>query len=117
MRDGATHRFGCCADARITSANVTSFSVIASYTLRCTAVMSRYDIVLLAWGSRSTRSVGLPRRDRAAARLMAVVVLPTPPFWLAIATITGLGAIMPQLAGAYILYFPMSSGASDSSHF
>ena len=32
-------------------------------------------------------SVGLPRMDRAAARLMAVVVLPTPPFWFAIATI------------------------------
>ena len=34
-------------------------------------------------------SVGLPRSDRAAARLMAVVVLPTPPFWLAMATIIG----------------------------
>src|SRR5215831_4508400 len=49
--------------------------------------MSRNDIVLLAWGSRSMRSVRLPRRARAAARLMAVVVFPTPPFWFAIATI------------------------------
>ena len=32
-------------------------------------------------------SVGLPRSDSAAARLMAVVVFPTPPFWLAMATI------------------------------
>src|SRR5690242_3153047 len=49
--------------------------------------MSRNDIVLLAWGSRSTSSVRLPRSASAAARLMAVVVLPTPPFWLAMATI------------------------------
>src|SRR5213594_733146 len=51
--------------------------------------MSRNDIVLLAWGSRSISSVRRPRRARAAARLMAVVVFPTPPFWLAMATITG----------------------------
>src|SRR6476659_10773404 len=49
--------------------------------------MSRNDIVLLACGSRSMSSVRLPRRASAAARLMAVVVLPTPPFWLAMATI------------------------------
>ena len=36
----------------------------------------------LAWGSQSIRRVGRPSRARAAARLMAVVVLPTPPFWL-----------------------------------
>ena len=34
-------------------------------------------------------SVRLPRMASAAARLMAVVVFPTPPFWLAMATITG----------------------------
>src|SRR5262245_31938825 len=49
--------------------------------------MSRKDSVLLACGSRSMSSVGLPRSASAAARLMAVVVFPTPPFWLAIATI------------------------------
>ena len=43
--------------------------------------------MLLACGSRSTRSVRLPRSASAAARLIAVVVLPTPPFWLAMATI------------------------------
>src|ERR1700681_1789154 len=32
-------------------------------------------------------SIRLPRSASAAARLMAVVVLPTPPFWFAIATI------------------------------
>src|SRR6185437_13518159 len=35
-------------------------------------------------GSASTSSVFMPRRARAAARLIAVVVLPTPPFWLTI---------------------------------
>src|SRR5580698_5392382 len=39
-------------------------------------------LVLLAWGSQSMRRVLRPSRARAAARLMAVVVLPTPPFWL-----------------------------------
>src|SRR5215471_1347342 len=34
-------------------------------------------------GSRSTTSTWLPCRARHAARLTAVVVLPTPPFWLA----------------------------------
>src|SRR5512141_750263 len=48
---------------------------------------SRNEIELLAWGSRSRRSVFDPRRANAAARLMAVVVLPTPPFWLVIAII------------------------------
>ncbi len=33
-----------------------------------------------AWGSMSTRSVGLSAIASAAARLTAVVVLPTPPF-------------------------------------
>src|SRR5215472_6188631 len=35
-------------------------------------------------GSRSTTSTRLPCRARQAARLTALVVLPTPPFWLAI---------------------------------
>src|SRR5580765_5685317 len=86
MRDGATHRFSS-DDGRITSESGTAGSAIASYTLRVTCGMSRNDIVLLDWGSRSRSSVRLPRRARAAARLIAVVVLPTPPFWLAIATI------------------------------
>src|SRR4051794_28287605 len=71
----------------MTSSNVTSFSAMASYTLRWTVVTSKYDIVLLACGSRSTSRVGLPRSASAAARLIAVVVFPTPPFWLAMATI------------------------------
>ena len=37
----------------------------------------------LPCGSRSTTSTESPPRARAAARLTALVVLPTPPFWLA----------------------------------
>src|SRR5215471_4751516 len=39
----------------------------------------------LACGSRSTKSVGRSAAARLAARFTAVVVFPTPPFWLAIA--------------------------------
>src|SRR5262245_11001084 len=41
-------------------------------------------------------SVGLPRSESAAARLMAVVVFPTPPFWFAMATIIGRCGIVYQ---------------------
>src|SRR5512139_1014967 len=44
-------------------------------------------LVKLAWGSASTRSTLRSARAREAARLMTVVVLPTPPFWLAMAII------------------------------
>src|SRR5690349_10346015 len=44
-------------------------------------------MLLFAWGSRSISSVSLPRKARAAARLIAVVVFPTPPFWFAMARI------------------------------
>src|SRR5581483_2172561 len=40
-------------------------------------------LVALAWGSRSTSRVWIFFSARAAPRLTAVVVLPTPPFWLA----------------------------------
>src|SRR5690554_2173343 len=39
------------------------------------------------WGSKSTMSTLRPYSASAAARLIVVVVLPTPPFWLHIATI------------------------------
>src|SRR6266851_8407733 len=41
--------------------------------------------VAFACESQSTRSVGWSAAARHAARLTAVVVLPTPPFWLATA--------------------------------
>src|ERR1700685_2623332 len=43
--------------------------------------------VALAWGSRSMSRVRQPAWARQAARLTAVVVLPTPPFWLTMAII------------------------------
>ena len=47
-------------------------------------------LVALACGSRSISRTRLRRSARQAARLTAVVVLPTPPFWLAIEK-TGVG--------------------------
>jgi hypothetical protein len=40
-------------------------------------------MVALPCGSRSTTSTRWPTRARPAARFTVVVVLPTPPFWLA----------------------------------
>ena len=45
----------------------------------------------LPWGSQSTSSTFLPIRLRAAERFTVVVVLPTPPFWFAIAMIFAIG--------------------------
>ena len=44
-------------------------------------------MLLFACGSRSISSTLRPRMASAAARFTAVVVLPTPPFWFAMATI------------------------------
>ena len=52
------------------------------------ARMSTKDIELFPCGSKSSRSVLRPFEAKAAERLMAVVVLPTPPFWFVIARIT-----------------------------
>ena len=40
-------------------------------------------LVAFPWGSISIRRVFFSATLRAAARFMEVVVLPTPPFWLA----------------------------------
>src|SRR5690349_19253031 len=86
MRAGATDRLGMFAGT-MTSVSLTSLSTNTSYMLFSAARTSMYDIELLPCGSRSISSVGLPRMARAAARLIAVVVLPTPPFWFAMARI------------------------------
>src|SRR5215467_192369 len=52
--------------------------------------------VLLAWESQSTRRVGWPAAARQAERLTAVVVFPTPPFWLAIAMIRATKPSLPD---------------------
>src|SRR5256885_2295010 len=43
----------------------------------------------LPCGSMSSTSVGSPTAARAVPRLIAVVVLPTPPFWLATTRMRG----------------------------
>src|SRR6266566_4439918 len=62
--------------------------------------------VELACGSRSTSRVGWPTSAMAAARLMAVVVLPTPPFWLTTAMIGG--ARVANMLGLVSLADPIS---------
>src|SRR5437016_11729743 len=62
--------------------------------------------VELACGSRSTSRVGWPTSAMAAARLMAVVVLPTPPFWLTTAMIGG--AMVANMLGLASLADPTS---------
>src|SRR6266581_2621858 len=47
-------------------------------------------VVALPWGSRSMSRVGRSARARPAARFTAVVVLPTPPFWLTTAMTLGI---------------------------
>src|SRR5699024_7696495 len=56
--------------------------------------------VALPCGSKSHNSMRLPRSYSAAARLIAVVVLPTPPFWLANAM------IFPITVPSYLFVFP-----------
>src|SRR5947208_1955305 len=53
----------------------------------------------LPWGSKSSSSTFLPLAASAVARLIAVVVLPTPPFWLATAS-TRRGACSSGIAVA-----------------
>ena len=42
-------------------------------------------VLALPWGSKSISNTDWPTATKAVARFTAVVVLPTPPFWLAIA--------------------------------
>src|SRR5260370_35178247 len=50
-------------------------------------------LVEFDWGSQSTRSDLTSAAAKEAARLMAVVVLPTPPFWLATAITRPMGSL------------------------
>src|SRR5690606_4207829 len=51
-------------------------------------------MVALPWGSRSINSTRFLSAASAAARLTAVVVFPTPPFWLAIQKIRALAGFL-----------------------
>src|SRR5438105_4376230 len=88
MRAGATFKLGSVV-ARTIDDRVVSASVRTSYIDFSIVRRSRYDIDELPWGSRSIRRVLRFFWERAAARLMAVVVFPTPPFWFAIVMIIG----------------------------
>src|SRR5439155_454905 len=46
-------------------------------------------VVAFPWGSRSTISVGRSASASPAAKLTAVVVFPTPPFWFTTARLLG----------------------------
>src|SRR5437868_6791158 len=69
--------------------------------------------VELAWGSRSTSIVGWPTSAKAAARLIAVVVLPTPPFWLTTAMIGG--TFVANMLGLTSLPDPTSGAIETNS--
>ena len=72
-------------------------------------------VLRLPWGSRSTTSVRKPRSARQAPRFTAVVVLPTPPFWLATAMRRGSGraAVAPGLRASTLSVSTRSSGTSS----
>jgi hypothetical protein len=76
--DGARKRFGTEVGTTTSGSSISSLTR-TSYIECLTARASTYDIVEFACGSRSMRSV-LPLLATAAARLMVVVVFPTPPF-------------------------------------
>src|SRR6266436_2206023 len=61
-------------------------------------------LVAFPWGSASSSSVRRSAIAREAARLTAVVVLPTPPFWLAIATMWAMKGLIPVSTCWTIIY-------------
>src|SRR5918994_73446 len=54
-------------------------------------------LVALPWGSMSTMRIFSPNPARYAARLIAVVLLPTPPFWFTMATTVATAGILARL--------------------
>src|SRR5438874_1896081 len=66
------------------------------------------------WGSRSMRRTRLPSSASAHPRFTAVVVLPTPPFWLATA-MTLLKRVLDLCAGTWLRLFNGNTAAQSSS--
>src|SRR5438552_2210301 len=66
------------------------------------------------WGSRSMRRTRLPSSASAHPRFTAVVVLPTPPFWLATA-MTLLKRWLDLYAGTWLRLFNGNTAAPSSS--
>src|SRR5260370_28093694 len=65
------------------------------------------------WGSRSMRRTRLPSSASAHPRFTAVVVLPTPPFWLATA-MTLLKRWLDLCAGTWLRLFNGNTAAASS---
>src|SRR5437764_14270459 len=72
----------------VADSSSTSYTVCASLRLS-----TPEPIVALPCGSRSTISTRWPIFASPAARLTVVVVLPTPPFWLAMQKILATGLL------------------------
>src|SRR5438067_13942719 len=72
-----------CVAWSATASSISKWYVLVRSGLRA----NPSPLVVLACGSQSTSSTGTSAAARDAAKLMAVVVLPTPPFWLATAMI------------------------------
>ena len=80
--DGRTLRFSY--SLSIIASSTEHSSSISSYTVFSACSLSiPSPLVVFPCGSISTTSTFFPSSAREAARLIAVVVLPTPPFWLA----------------------------------
>src|SRR5215210_7334074 len=54
-------------------------------------------LVAFPWGSISTIRIFSPNPARYAARLIAVVLFPTPPFWFTMATTVAIAGILARL--------------------
>src|SRR5947209_1318673 len=70
-------------------------------------------MVRCPWGSRSMRRTRFPSSARAHPKFTAVVVLPTPPFWLATA-MTLLKRVLDLCAGTWLRLFNLNSAAASS---
>ena len=79
------------ASSMETSSKSTSYSVSSNST----SLLS--PLVAFPWESASTSIVLYPLSARNAARFTAVVVFPTPPFWLMILMIFPIAYILSQI--------------------
>ena len=110
MSEGATSTFSVPVDSTMSSSeSEASSSTLAMETSMSWALRPR-PTVRLACGSMSTQRTLLPRSASAPARLMEVVVLPTPPFWLAIAMIRAKCALPVMPCDDYAAFRGKSTG-------
>src|SRR3990172_3435037 len=86
MLEGTTRKFSmdvsCKASLTLHLPDKTSYNVKDNSSLEIPIPEVEFP-----WGSASISRIFSPERASDAARLIAVVVFPTPPFWLAIAII------------------------------